>query len=100
MLEEKDNIIGVTITDPKLEPFYVTKDSYCYTIMERVTPTYTENTKQYSRSVGHYSNFGSCLKKIMTLKLDNKKNYDSVSQYLKEFKQIENSINQLTNIEI
>ena len=26
------------ITDPKMEPYYIGKDTYCYTVYEVVTP--------------------------------------------------------------
>jgi len=101
MSEEKEVLSNTTtITDPGLEPFYITKDAYCYTIMERVTPSFTESTKQYMRSIGHYSNFGLCLKAIAKLKLDANRDYTSVKEYLQEYKQIESSLNQLINIGI
>ena len=46
------------------------KDSHCYTVYETITPDtrYTEGNvagKDYTKALGHYSNFGSCLKKIL-----------------------------------
>ena len=26
------------IKDPVLEPFYISKDQYCYTVVEKITP--------------------------------------------------------------
>ena len=47
------------IKDPNLEPFYISKDKYCYTVVELVTPTRTrgKSTKAkepYEKSVGHF----------------------------------------------
>ena len=90
------------ITDPKIEPFYISKDAYCYTIFEKVipNPAYSESTKEYIRSLGHYSNFGACLKELAKLMTDSKSNYESIADYIKEYRQIEKNINELINIEL
>lgn len=99
MKEKESNLI--TIKDKLLEPFYVVKDTYCYTVMEEATPDqrYTDSTKKLQKVIGHYSSFGSCLKRISGLKITNKKEYN-LNEYIQEFKQIEEKINKLVNIGI
>jgi len=101
MAKEKEEFSSLTIIrDPKIEPYFVGKDAYCYTIYETITPDvkYTENNKpgkDYTKSLGHYSNFGHCLKVIARLKTDDKQNYDSIQEYLETYSQTENLINEL-----
>jgi len=105
MTNEKQDSSLTTITDPAIEPFYISKDSYCYTIFEKVTPntSYTEGNKpgkEYSRAWGHYTNFGFCLKELAKLKTNQIKNYSSISDYLKTYKETEENINKLINLGI
>ena len=99
----KEEFSSLTIIrDPKIEPYFIGKDSYCYTIYETVTPDtkYTEDNKpgkEYTKSLGHYSNFGNCLKAIARNKTNDKQNYSSIMEYLETYKQIETTINSLIN---
>ena len=34
------------IKDPNLEPFYISKDKYCYTVIELITPTRTRGKSE------------------------------------------------------
>ena len=100
MKEKESN--SITIKDKLLEPFYVVKDTYCYTVMEEATPDqrYTDSTKKLQKTIGHYSSFGSCLRRIAGLKTNSKKEYNSLIEYIHEFKAIEEKINKLVNIGI
>jgi hypothetical protein len=90
-----------TIKDESLEPFYIQKDQYCYTVFENVTPTgrgarKSKNGDDYTKSHGHYGNFGSAVKAICKHKLNsNDKEYSSVREYLAEWTEIQNSISEL-----
>jgi len=91
------------IKDPKIEPFFISKDAYCYTIFKTVTPDirYTENNlpgKDYVKPLGHYSSFASCLKALAKEKVDNNQSYDSIQEYIKTFKNLETSIKELLNV--
>lgn len=84
------------ITDPLLEPYFIDMDQYCFTVFEKITPE-NEGGKIYSKSVGHYSNLGSCLDTVIRRKTNNK-SYESLRAYLDEFKQITNTLNVLRKI--
>ena len=96
MTKEKEELSNNTfIRDEKIEPYFIGKDSHCYTVYETITPDtrYTENNvagKDYTKALGHYSNFGSCLKAIARNKTNDKQNYNSIVEYLETYKQIEN----------
>ena len=103
MTKEKEELSNNTfIRDEKIEPYFIGKDSHCYTVYETITPDtrYTENNvagKDYTKALGHYSNFGSCLKAIARNKTNDKQNYSSIMEYLETYKQIETTINSLIN---
>jgi hypothetical protein len=91
------------IRDPKIEPFFISKDAYCYTIFKTVTPDvrYTEGNKpgkDYIKPLGHFSSFASCLKRLAKEKVDNNQSYDSIQEYIQTFKKLEDSIKELLNV--
>jgi len=91
------------IRDPKIEPFFISKDAYCYTIFKTVTPDirYTEGNKpgkDYVKPLGHYSSFASCLKALAKEKVDNNQSYESIQEYIQTFKSLETSIKELLNV--
>ncbi len=88
-----------TITDPLIEPYYIAIDQYCLTVFETITPdpAFTENGKNYFKPVGHYSNIGSALESIAKRKV-NSKSYNSILEYIKEYKQIIDSLNPLKKL--
>ena len=88
-----------TITDPLLEPYYIAMDQYCFTVFETITPdpSFTENGKNYFKSSGYYSNIGDALAAIAKRKVTSK-SYNSIREFMDEYKQIINSLNQLRKL--
>jgi len=78
---------STTITDPLLEPFFISRDNYCFTVYENVQPIEITG-KPYLRAIGHYNNVGSCLESIIKQKMHNKKTYVSLREYIDEYKKI------------
>lgn len=85
-----------TITDPLIEPYYVSMDQYCYTVFEKIIPE-NEGGKDYFKSSGHYSNFGSCLDAIAKRKANNK-SYTSIREFIDEYTNIINTLNPLRKL--
>ena len=75
-----------TITDPVMEPYFITVDDNCMTVNIRVIPDarYTDSGKEYTKVVGHYSNLSSALKSIAKDKT-NSHSYDSLQGYVQEY---------------
>jgi len=79
------------IKDPAIEPFHISKDQYCYTVYETVTPDKDNlevgsKGKDYQKPLGHYGNFGSALKAIAKAQIDLKGGeYNSIQSYLEEW---------------
>lgn len=94
------------IKDQILEPFYIGKDSYCYTVYEVVTPEAKNleagsEGKDYEKPVGHYSSFGKALLAAAKAKLNSKEEaYNSVAEYLAEWERIQKEIETLTNFNL
>lgn len=89
------------IRDPHLEPFYISKDKYCYTVIELVTPTRTRGKKEkapYEKAIGHYTDLGKALKAIARGRLDKPpKLYKSVKDYLAENERLNKELETLLN---
>lgn len=80
------------ITDPVLEPYFISMDDNCMTVNIKVIPDarYSESGKEYTKIVGHYSNLGSALKSIAKDKV-NSKSYESINSYMTEYQNMINS---------
>ena len=90
------------ISDPMLEPYYITKDDMCYTVNERITPNEDHfrsvgKGTEYSKPQGFYPRFDGALRKVCQEKLHNKKEYSSLQTYLEDFKTIETNIKNYTD---
>ena len=91
------------ITDPKMEPYYIGKDTYCYTVYEVVTPQakYLEKGsegKDYEKPVSHHSNFGSALKRVMKEKLNREKgHYTSIKEYIERWDELKKELKEIIN---
>ena len=93
-----------TIKDPSLKPYYIGRDSHCYTVYEIITPSgerlRTEDSKgdDYEKPVAHYSHFGSALNKIAECQLHSgKENYSSVKEYLDRWDELKSKLEILIN---
>ncbi len=105
MTKEKEESSVTLIKDPKIEPYFIGRDSHCYTVYQNITPDvkYTEDNKpgkEYIKTLGHYSDFKNCLKAIARRKVNDRKSYDSINEYLETYKQMQRDIDQLLNIGI
>jgi hypothetical protein len=95
-----------TIKDPILEPFYIGKDNYCYTVYEVVTPDAKNlekgsKGKIYEKPIGHYSKFATALECAAKAKVANGDQvYSSVKEYIESWNEIQEQIKQLLDVKI
>ena len=86
----------ITISDPLIEPFFITKDRYCYTVnlKTKTNPKYTEkgDSKEIIKSIGHYSSLAHALKVIGKDKVQFKKEYNNINEYIDEFKRVNEEV--------
>ena len=92
------------IKDPVLKPYYIGRDSHCYTVYEVITPsgdrlrTAESQGEDYEKPVAHYSHFGSALNKIAECQLHSgKENYNSVREYLDRWDELKSKLETLIN---
>lgn len=90
------------IKDPALGRFHISKDAYCYTVVETITPDEKnlENGskgKAYEKPVGHYGKLSHALAKIAKGKVDRKTEYNSVISYIREYEKERELMNELLN---
>ena len=91
-----------TITDPALEPYFITKDEYCFTVKENVAPNTNHfrtqgKGKSYEKSLFYFPTFEAALERISTLKLSQKENYTSINDYIEDYNIISNQIKNYTD---
>ena len=90
----------VFIRDPQILPYFITKDQHCYTLNLFISKDKDPTKKNYNKTIGHYSNFGDCLLKVSKELTNQKTNYESISEYLETFREIESRISKLLEIKI
>lgn len=102
MLRKPDSIPAsdTIIQDPAMEPFFITKASVGgYVVYERVTRG--ENSKEYIRTVCYPSNFNNALKAVGRELLNHcdKKQYDTVKDYIQSWNEIEQRLQTITMVD-
>ena len=108
MNEEKEVLSSLTlIKDPLIEPYFIGKDGSSYTIYESLKIGNNNKgrgrktrTKEGIKPVSFHTTFGSCLSAIAKLKIDNRPVYNSISEYVTEWKRVKNEISQIVNPEL
>jgi len=90
-----------TITDPLLEPFFITKDEYSYTVKQNVTSDATHfrskgNAKTYEKSLYYFTHLGQALNKIAELQAG-VDNYDSLKDFIENYTKISTNIKKYTD---
>jgi hypothetical protein len=90
-----------TITDPLLEPFFITKDEYSYTVKQNVTSDASHfrskgNSKTYEKSLYYFTNLGQALNKIANLQAG-MESYDSLEEYINQYTKISTNIKNYTD---
>ena len=107
MKEEKQALSSLTlIKDPLIEPYFIGKDSSSYTVYESMKAGASNKgrgrkarTTEGIKPISFHSTFDSCLVSIAKLKVDNRPVYDSISEYVTEWRRVKEEINQIVNIE-
>ena len=90
-----------TITDEALEPFFITKDEYSFSVKQNVTSDASHfrskgNSKTYEKTLYYCPTFGAAIAKIADLKSDTG-DYSSLSEYLENYKLVKNQIKNYTD---
>jgi len=96
------------IKDPVMEPFHISKDQYCFTVVETIKPGDDTLTRfgrkrkagagiDYERKIGHYSSLSNALFKIAKFKVDTKPEYDSIKSYIEDWEQNKIEMQNLLN---
>ena len=105
--EVKEALSSMTlIRDPLIEPYFIGKDSCSYTLYQTSYPGENKKgrgrktrTKEGIKPISYHSNFASCLSSIAKLKINDRPVYNSIREYVNEWKRVKEEINQIVNIE-
>ncbi len=90
-----------TITDPLLEPFFITKDEYSYAVKEIVKSDSDHfrskgKSKTYEKALYYYPLFEQAIAKIAELK-SSKTDFNNLDKFLENYKSIKNQIKNYTD---
>tara|TARA_R110000796_G_scaffold89517_2_gene192985 strand:+ start:144 stop:467 length:324 start_codon:yes stop_codon:yes gene_type:complete len=101
MSETKTRKSIQTITDPLLEPFFITKDEYSFTVKQNVKSDSSHfrskgKAKTYEKSLYYFPTFERALQKIATLQTGLEE-VSSLEEYINQFTQISNNIKKYTD---
>ena len=86
-----------TITDPLLEPFFITKDEYSFTVKQNVTSDSSHfrskgsTGKTYEKSLYYYARIEFALEKIAELQLGLERP-NNLDEYITNYKTITNNL--------
>jgi hypothetical protein len=101
----------IIIKDPILEPFYVGKDAYNYTVFETVPATlsgkgrrkkdavveFDPDGKTYDKPLGYYTTLGNAIGAIAKQKTPKNTSFSSLKDYMNELKSINQETQNLIN---
>ena len=99
MLRRPDSIpsTDTLISDPVLEPFFISKSSTGgFTVYERVIKG--ENNTEYIKTVCYPGNFGYALKTIAEEKTNHNKSYSSIKDYVLKYKSYQDQITSIMGV--
>ncbi len=91
------------ITDPAMEPFYISKDNSNFTVIERTTVKRgfrgaVASGKEVENVIGYYSSFKNALNTIAKQKFYvNKGQYSTIQEYIDTWNEVKEGINNLLN---
>lgn len=101
----------IIIKDPILEPYYIGKDRYNYTVFvitpvtlngkgrrKKDTPVkFDPNGKTYEKAIGYYSTLGNAIGAIAKEKTPKNESFISLKEYINELKSINQETKNLIN---
>lgn len=91
----------ITITDPKIAPYIIGKDTANggYVVYESVSTDNTQNgnTREYLRTICYPSNFPNALKVVVREKMkdNDKSSYTSLEEYVSRWEKVNQEIKNL-----
>ena len=98
--EKPEQLSSITfIKDKVMEPYFIGKDQYCYTIYENVESSESPG-KTYLKQWGHFTNLSSCLKGITKMKINKAKEYNSLKEYISAWDDLQEKFNKSINSEL
>ena len=91
------------IRDPLIEPFYIQKDNYNWTVIQKTTSTRGFGgkkiaPKEVEKTIGHYSSFKNALNCVAKHKFyENDKEFTSIKSYINSWEKVKMGIETLLN---
>lgn len=92
-----------TIKDPLIEPFYIQKDNYNWTVIEVTTSTRGFGgkkmaPKEVEKTIGYYTSFRNALNCVAKHKFyENENEFTSIKSYIDSWEKVKTGIETLLN---
>jgi len=93
-MSEKKKTNYKVIKDPKLAPYHIQMDQYCYTVFKATAARKTGNLREVA--LGYPNNIARCFELILEDSVRDQ-NYESLQTYIEE---MSTTINKLKSIEL
>lgn len=89
------------ITDPLLEPFFITKDEYSFAVKQNVSSNADHfrskgKVTTYEKTLFYYPELGKALQKIAMLKNESK-DFNNLTELISDYTQIKQQIKNYTD---
>jgi hypothetical protein len=88
--KKNDQNSGV-ITDPAMDPFFITMDEYNFTLMKRYN-----GDKGHAATVGYFNSFSACVRAIASYQ-SRAGQFDSLNEYVTNYQSIVDKLNVVQN---
>jgi hypothetical protein len=91
------------ITDPAMDPFYISKDNSNFTVIEKTTVKRgfrgaVASGKDTENVIGYYSNFRNALNAVAKQKFHtNTGEYNTIKEYIASWNEVKDGIESLLN---
>lgn len=86
--KKTDQNSGV-ITDPAMEPYFITMDEYNFTLMKKYN-----GEKGHAATVGYFNSFGACVRAIASYQ-SRQGQFNSLNEYVTNYQTIVDKLNVL-----
>ena len=95
---EKNDLSSVTlIKDPSIEPYFIGRDANSYPGTNTKGRGRKTRTKESVKTVSFHTNFGAALSSIAKLKVEKRQVYETIHEYITEWRRVKEEINQIVN---
>jgi hypothetical protein len=84
-MKEEQTQTGNIITDPAIEPYFISMDEYNYTLCMKYVSE--KSKREYHTTVGYYPNLRGCLEKLVNI-FAKEGTYTSLQEFIEKYDEV------------